>query len=243
MGSSWVIKTRKQAKRDGDSHYFTGIPCPNGHVDLRRVSSYCCVSCSREWMAKQRAENPEFLERQRSISRAVASRHYRTNACYRDRVNAAAREAWANRFKTEKGREQAKRWTKKWRDKNPDKVRDARKAYREKNKDRFAFVDSLRACIKRLKKIKKENYTIQALGYSRSDFISHIESLFKPGMTWENHGEWHIDHIKPLFSFIKEGNFNISEAHALSNLRPLWKAENLSKGKKEDPEGSSLIWL
>ena len=22
-----------------------------------------------------------------------------------------------------------------------------------------------------------------------------------PGMTWDNHGEWHIDHIRPCVSF------------------------------------------
>ena len=57
-------------------------------------------------------------------------------------------------------------------------------------------------------------------------------------MTWENYGKWHIDHIKPLCSFIfvnSDGSVNLGEikkANSLDNLQPLWAKENLSKGGK-----------
>lgn len=64
--------------------------------------------------------------------------------------------------------------------------------------------------------------------------------MLKPGMTWENYGRsgWHIDHIKPLiaFKFVNDkGQMNISEIHKamdLSNLQPLWAADNIRKGAK-----------
>jgi len=48
-------------------------------------------------------------------------------------------------------------------------------------------------------------------------------------MSWDNHGKWHIDHIKPISSFTEE---TIMQANHYSNLQPLWAAENLSKGAK-----------
>ena len=77
---------------------------------------------------------------------------------------------------------------------------------------------------------KKEASTIDCLGYSALELKEHLEGLFKEGMTWENHGEWHIDHIKPVSSFDK--NTHPSIVNSLSNLQPLWAYENLSKGNK-----------
>lgn len=72
------------------------------------------------------------------------------------------------------------------------------------------------------------------LGYSSSEFRKHLESLFKDGMTWSNHGrgpdKWHIDHIKPISAF-PLGTLP-SVVNALANLQPLWEHENLSKGRK-----------
>jgi len=73
----------------------------------------------------------------------------------------------------------------------------------------------------------KEGHTIDLLGYSALDLKNHIESLFTEGMTWDNHGEWHIDHIKPVISFHKETLPRI--VNALSNLQPLWAKENRDK--------------
>ena len=39
-------------------------------------------------------------------------------------------------------------------------------------------------------------------------------------MSWDNYGEWHIDHIKPLTLF--DDNTPIHVVNALSNLQPLW---------------------
>lgn len=72
------------------------------------------------------------------------------------------------------------------------------------------------------------------LGCDRETFKTHIESQFKPGMTWENHGVygWHIDHIYPLSIAIKEGIDSFKKACHYTNLQPLWAIDNLKKGNK-----------
>lgn len=73
------------------------------------------------------------------------------------------------------------------------------------------------------------------VGYSLQDLLNHIEGLFQPGMSWENYGEWHIDHIKPRssFTYITADDPQFLECWSLKNLRPLWAIENLHKGAKE----------
>lgn len=79
---------------------------------------------------------------------------------------------------------------------------------------------------------KKEGHTHKQLGYSSQQFKQRIESLFKPGMSWSNHGKgsgkWHIDHIVSIASFPPGTPANV--INALENLQPLWQEENLKKG-------------
>lgn len=59
----------------------------------------------------------------------------------------------------------------------------------------------------------------------------HLEKQFKGGMNWGNYGEWHIDHIKPVYSFEITNTYDeeFRECWKLDNLQPLWEGENLSK--------------
>lgn len=76
--------------------------------------------------------------------------------------------------------------------------------------------------------------------YGRERFIEHIESQFRDGMTWENYGEWEIDHIISLnkFNFVtSDGSINEDElirANSLGNLQPLWRIENRRKANTDD---------
>ena len=85
-------------------------------------------------------------------------------------------------------------------------------------------------------KASKDCGTLELLGGDLSVARAHIESLFKPGMTWDNHGMtgWHIDHIKPISSFDLSDPAQLKECFHYTNLQPLWAEENLSKGAKID---------
>jgi len=72
------------------------------------------------------------------------------------------------------------------------------------------------------------------VGYTAEDLRKHLESQFKPGMTWGNYGEWHIDHIWPLSRLYIDGTDDptFKFAWSLSNLQPLWGKDNLKKANK-----------
>lgn len=58
------------------------------------------------------------------------------------------------------------------------------------------------------------------------------KSKFQKGMTWENHGDWHIDHIKAIATFNLLDEDEQKKCFHWSNLQPLWADENISKGDK-----------
>lgn len=66
------------------------------------------------------------------------------------------------------------------------------------------------------------------LGYSADDLMVHLEKQFEDGMSWDNYGQWEVDHIIPRH-FFKYNNHKDAEFEMcwrLENLRPLWKSEN-----------------
>lgn len=67
----------------------------------------------------------------------------------------------------------------------------------------------------------------RGLGYSEQDLKQHIESLWCDGMSWENYGDWVIDHKKSISLFPIGTDIRI--INALSNLQPMWKMENWKK--------------
>lgn len=76
----------------------------------------------------------------------------------------------------------------------------------------------------------KPTDTLTLLGCSWEEAKAHFESKFVEGMSWANHGEWHIDHIIPIASAT-----TVEEAiklNHISNLQPLWALDNLIKGAK-----------
>jgi hypothetical protein len=79
-------------------------------------------------------------------------------------------------------------------------------------------------------KFIKSNRTEEILGCSLDEFISHLKSLFIEGMTLENHGKWEIDHKIPISSAKNEEE--LIKLNHYSNLQPLWKSDNRSKGNK-----------
>lgn len=70
------------------------------------------------------------------------------------------------------------------------------------------------------------------LGYTIDELMDHLERQFTADMTWDNYGEWHLDHIKPVaaFDFTSPDDDQFKECWALNNLQPLWATDNLQKG-------------
>ena len=131
----------------------------------------------------------------------------------------------------ENNKEKAAANAKQYRENNKDKIFTYHKNYHIENPIKGFAKKSLRRIEKAVGK-DRINRAENQLAYTQKQFIAHIESLWVDGMSWDNRSEWHIDHIKPISLFIKEGITDAKIINALSNLQPLWAYDNLSKGAK-----------
>ena len=112
-----------------------------------------------------------------------------------------------------------------------DRKRELKRQSYQKRKHQYVWREILRKTITQLK-LNKNQTTLEILGYSYDILKSNIESKFKEGMSWENHGDWHVDHIIPI-SLFREGT-DASIVNRLDNLRPLWSNDNLVRQNKID---------
>jgi len=108
---------------------------------------------------------------------------------------------------------------------------------RKRKKERQCPITNFKQLIRQSvrKSFKRRGYskktkTYMILGEEWNVVKTHFESLFQPGMSWDNYGLWHIDHIKPL-SLANTEDEVIGLCH-YKNLQPLWKEDNLKKGSK-----------
>ena len=122
---------------------------------------------------------------------------------------------------------------------NKDKIKEYNLLY-FKNRRQIEPLFKLRTNTRNLilNSIKRQGYTKQSktfeiLGCSYEDFKQHVERQFTNGMTWDNQGEWHLDHIYPV-SLAKDEQELINLNH-YTNFQPMWAAENISKGNKIIP--------
>ena len=133
---------------------------------------------------------------------------------------------------------------------NRERIRKVQKAYYEANKDVYRRLTrkarstphgklrhTVSTRISRLLQKRGHSKTAsirKSLPYTIGELIAHLEAKFVKDMTWDNYGEWHIDHIKPdsSFEYECETDRGFQESWALENLQPLWAADNLSKGAR-----------
>lgn len=102
---------------------------------------------------------------------------------------------------------------------------------RRKTDRLYKIKDCIRRRINTYVKEKKKS-TLECLGCTTEFFMDYIESQFKDGMTWDNHGRdgWHLDHIIPLASANTEEE--IYKLNHYTNFQPLWAEENMKKSDK-----------
>lgn len=164
--------------------------------------------------------------------REVADKKWREKN--KDKLNDYHKE-WS-----EKNREHLREYHAKWREENREPLNEYKRIYEKTKKDsdpsyRLASYTrtAIYTCLKE-RNINKYKNTFDLLPYTLEDLIVHLENKFQDGMNWENYGQWHLDHIKPMSSFVFENpeDKQFQECWSLTNLQPLWGQENLSKGSK-----------
>ena len=187
--------SREQAQKQELKQYFTGKPCPKGHIAARSVSNCSCCECGRV-RALARSRRLLSTERGRAAN------------------NARTKENYANGYYA----------TLQQRAKKAQYIR-----ARRKSDPNFKVLDALRHRLYLELGPGRNQATKSIAGCSIQDLRLHLEQQFLPGMTWANYGEWEIDHIRPCAAFADKADPALWH---FSNLQPLWKLENRSKGAK-----------
>lgn len=78
--------------------------------------------------------------------------------------------------------------------------------------------------------------TLLLLGCPVEYLKNHLESLFQSGMSWDNYGDWHIDHIIPCAHFDLTEDEDQKRCFHWTNLQPLWAKDNREKSDKFLPK-------
>lgn len=138
-----------------------------------------------------------------------------------------------------------------WRQRNPDRFKEHLQKYRSTREYQVKRAIYLKTkydtshqfkvaqlCRTRIRSALKHNVksdsTLKLMGVNDINFvINWLEFNFADGMTWENHGlYWHIDHIIPCAEYDLSKEDEQKRCFHWSNIAPLLKLENLSKGSK-----------
>jgi hypothetical protein len=126
--------------------------------------------------------------------------------------------------------------SKNWRKNNLQRAREVMNSYckRKRNTLKGKLSMNMKSSIYRSLKGNKNNHWENLVGYTVNQLKEHLEKKFLSGMSWDNYGKWHIDHIIPIsvFNFKSSDDIDFKRCWALSNLQPLWAFDNVSKKDK-----------
>lgn len=218
-----------------------------------------CRACQSIAAAKYRAENKEKIaaakkayaeaNKEKIAEKGKAYREANADICRaRTKAYIDANKDRRKAYRQANAEDIAKR-DKAYREKHKDRIRARHAAHKRKIKDktneyqkrryaeeplyrlgrtyRTRILDAMRRG-----KYTKRSKTSALLGCDLETFKAHLESLFQPGMTWENRGKygWHVDHVIPLAT--AKTQEDIERLCHYTNTQPLWAEDNHSKGCK-----------
>lgn len=170
-----------------------------------------------------------------SYCRDCENASYRNNPARQRRVkeNRERRMANPQYRETMRQRERNRRKQKSYREKDR-----ANRQHRRKHDPHFRIRGLLYSRLGVvLKGYTKADRTLRLLGCTTAHLKTHLESLWLPGMTWENHGAyrlghtmtWHVDHIIPCAAFDLTKPEEQRKCFHWTNLQPLWASDNMAK--------------
>ena len=176
---------------------------------------YYCLNKERlkKYFAKHHSENPKILHK--------SNKKFRATKKFKD---------WRIKNRSTLGVH-----CKTWQLKNKEHLNQYKRD-KYHNDPLYRLTDILRSNFYRVLKqqnVKKENsHVLDLIGCSIKNLKKFIGKKFQPGMTWDNHGEWHIDHIKSCSAFNLINLEEQKKCFHYTNLQPLWAEDNLTKGDK-----------
>jgi Holliday junction resolvase-like predicted endonuclease len=206
----------------------------------------CCIDCklqkNKEWYENNfeyhKSLKKDWIEKNKDYVKNYWSLYSEHNF---DKLSEKSKLYYKNNSEVHK------QWMKNWRERNPEyhKIYDKeynikhpefKKNYIKKkrhNDDLFRLSGNIQRRVKIFldsKNMTKKNKTFDIVGCSPNQLKEHLEKKFNDGMSWDNYGKWHIDHIIPLSSANNEDEVYKLCHH--TNLQPLWAEDNLKKSNK-----------
>lgn len=204
-------------------------------VDKQKTSGFRpeCKNCTNLFQRKRRIERYEYIHKK--------EKEYRL--ANRDKIN-----EW-KRQDAIKNPDKVRGWAKKSYHKcknKPERIASAKALYdstREKRniyyKDKYhnnleykLQLNMRRRMHKLVKRKEKGGSAVKDLGCTYEEFIIYISNKFETGMTWDNYGKWHLDHIYPLSKVDLTDRDQFLKVAHYTNYQPLWAKDNIIKSDK-----------
>jgi len=213
-------QARKEAIASGAAHYFTGLPCDNGHVDRRLTSNGQCLSCCREKVARKRqaakaAKAPQPISARKAAQQAGLIRYTSGKPCVRGHVAerftingqcvSCCTEAQALSLKN-----------------NPEKHRAATRRWQVNNPEKTRALKRPASANRRASQLKRTLPWLTDADFARIK-VKHAEAAWMTKHTGIRHA---VDHVYPL-----QGKL-VSGLHVPQNMRVIPMRENSRKNNK-----------
>jgi hypothetical protein len=212
-----------------------------------------CKECERQRSKEYRLKNPEkqkesskrwrlknpekqkeiyksYIEKNPHMASTIRSRERRKDIEYNKKINERRRQFYIKN--AVKLREKRKEYY--YNNKKEERKRNNRwKVNKLKTDPVFRCKKNIRDRIRQYMKGKQiSKRTFDIIGLTQEEFKKYVESMFLCGMSWNNYGEWDIDHITPLCTAKTEEE--IINLNFYTNLRPMWHNDNIKRNRKYD---------
>lgn len=206
----------------------------------------CCGQVKPISEFSKKSRNKDGLDTNCKSCRNAKNKKYRDEN--KEKFNAKRKEYY------QENREHILEQKKKYTDSHKQEKAEYDKVYRQQNKERLRkqknewaknslehkIVNNIRRRVAHaLKGESKSEHTMSLIGCDIEFLKEYISSMFSEGMSWDNYGEWHLDHIRPCSSFDLSNPDEQKECFNYKNLQPLQAIDNLKKAYKYEVQTSN----
>lgn len=215
--------------------------------NIRGVGGYDgrCRECTRKWRDSDeyRGAGRERARRDYADPEKKAKQQERMRGYYSrpDVVDRMGSEEW--RFRC---RERQRKWRAEMgpeeRERMRRRNRERQMKYMEDPVKRLSsrMSSSIRIRLKAKGLLKGGRHWEDLVGYTVDELKVRLEGLWEKGMSWENYGEWHVDHVIPVaahgFKGVKDVGFR--KCWGLENLAPRWATTETARRYGSESEGN-----
>lgn len=211
----------------------------NKNKRMKDGHSIYCKDCSRSYEnAKNKIrkhitiDDMRFEKTCRKCKQTLPVNMFSINVASSDKRSYVCKECTPKpKWKTP---ETIQQYRKNYQLKNPDKIKAKHKKQGQQlhRKLRLSQNARIKHALQNFVNGKKTKNTVQYIGCDIQFLKQWLEFQFTDGMSFDNYGEWHIDHVKPCCAFDLSKQEDIEQCFNWKNLQPLWKKDNMHKSGK-----------